>query len=83
MTVEGIHLNVGAWQERSVANGPGERFVLWLQGCPLLCPSCFNKELLPFVPRHIVEIEAMADMILAVPGIEGVTYTGGEPTVQA
>ena len=83
MAVKRIHLNVGAWQERSVANGPGERFVLWLQGCPVLCPGCFNEELLPFVPRHLITVEAMADRILAVPSIEGVTYTGGEPTVQA
>lgn len=83
MTLERVHLNVGAWQARSRANGPGERFVLWLQGCPLLCPGCFNEELLPFVPRHNVIVEAMADIILAVPGIEGVTYSGGEPTIQA
>lgn len=78
-----IYLNVGACQERSVANGPGERFVLWLQGCPLLCPGCFNEDLLPIVPRDLIEVGEMAEKILAVPGIAGVTYTGGEPTIQA
>lgn len=76
-------LNVGAWMERSVANGPGERFVLWLQGCPLRCPGCFNPEFLPFVPRHRLEVGELAGKILAVTGLEGVTYTGGEPMVQA
>ena len=76
-------LNLGAWEERSRVNGPGERFVLWVQGCPLLCPGCVNEDYLPFAERHVVRVEEMADHILAVPGIEGVTYTGGEPTAQA
>ncbi|MBN1485756.1 MAG: radical SAM protein [Chloroflexia bacterium] len=76
-------LNVGAWMERSVANGPGERFVLWLQGCPLRCPDCFNPEFLPLEPRHLVTVPNMAARILALEGIEGVTYSGGEPTLQA
>ena len=29
---EKLYLNVGTWQERSVANGPGERFVLLAAG---------------------------------------------------
>lgn len=29
---------------RSVANGPGIRFVVWSQGCSLGCPGCFNPE---------------------------------------
>jgi len=76
-------LNVGTWLERSLANGPGERFALWLQGCPLRCPGCFNPEYLPLEPRHLIPVEEMAGRILAVHGIEGVTYTGGEPTLQA
>ncbi len=76
-------LNVGAWQTRSVANGPGERFVLWLQGCPRRCPGCLSPEFQPFERRRVIPVEDMARRILSVPGIEGVTYTGGEPIVQA
>ena len=83
MAVTQPYLNIEAWQERSVVNGPGTRFVLWLQGCPILCHGCFNEDLLPFVPRHSVDVEDVATKILAVAGIEGVTYSGGEPTVQA
>lgn len=78
-----IWLNVGGWLERSVINGPGERFVLWLQGCPILCKGCFNQNLLPFVEHYKMTVEEVAQMILSVKGIEGVTYSGGEPIVQA
>jgi pyruvate-formate lyase-activating enzyme len=27
---------------RSTVNGPGARAVVWLQGCDLRCPGCFN-----------------------------------------
>lgn len=78
-----ITLNVAAWQERSIVNGPGERFVLWLQGCPFRCPGCFNPDFLRFVPRHLLSVAEVAELIGRVKGIEGVTYSGGEPMSQA
>ena len=69
--------------ERSVVNGPGVRFVLWVQGCTIHCPGCINPDLLPLVSHHIVKVSDMARRIISTPGIEGVTFTGGEPTLQA
>jgi len=66
-----------------VANGPGERFVLWVQGCPKRCPGCINPDMQPMIARHLVPVGEMADRIRSVPGLEGVTYTGGEPMAQA
>ena len=76
-------LNVAAQLNMSVVNGPGTRYVIWLQGCPFKCPGCFNKEFQPFVNKSLVNIETLAKKILSVEGIEGVTYTGGEPMAQA
>mgnify|MGYP001548512049 CR=1 FL=1 len=28
------------------AEGPGKRWALWVQGCPILCPGCCNPEFL-------------------------------------
>ncbi|MCS7305544.1 MAG: radical SAM protein [Thermoguttaceae bacterium] len=78
-----LGLNIGAWQERSVANGPGQRFVLWMQGCRRRCRGCFNRHFWPLKPRVVVPVEWLAERILSIGGIEGVTYTGGEPILQA
>lgn len=76
-------LNIAAQLEKSVVNGPGTRYVIWVQGCPFKCAGCFNKEFQPFIKKEMVEIDVLAKKILAVDGIEGVTYTGGEPMTQA
>ena len=76
-------LNVAAWERRSVVNGPGERFVLWVQGCPFRCPGCYNPAYLPRAGGTPLSAPAVAGLVLATSGIEGVTYTGGEPMAQA
>lgn len=63
------------------AEGPGSRYALWFQGCPLRCPGCCNPEFLPFsggTPRTVAEILVEIDRA-ALAGIEGVSLLGGEP----
>jgi len=64
------------------AEGPGRRFALWVQGCPLRCPGCCNPQMLPFGRGDAVEISALAAEIRATRGIEGVSFLGGEPFAQ-
>jgi anaerobic ribonucleoside-triphosphate reductase activating protein len=78
-----MRLNIARTLPRSAANGPGERFVVWVQGCPLACPGCWNPDTWSFARRRVVEVASLAEEILGVRGIEGVTFTGGEPFVQA
>ncbi|MEZ4315652.1 MAG: 4Fe-4S single cluster domain-containing protein, partial [Polyangiaceae bacterium] len=78
-----MKLNIAGWIPKSAANGPGERFVLWVQGCPLACEGCWNPETWSFAPRHVRTIDDVEAEILATPGIEGVTLSGGEPFAQA
>lgn len=68
---------------RSTVNGPGARAVVWLQGCDLRCTGCCNPSSHAFdrsLGRPVGEIGAW---ILACPGIQGVTFSGGEPFQQA
>ena len=67
------------------AEGPGTRFALWFQGCPLRCPGCCNPEMLPFeggAPQRLADIIDAMRVALR-DGIEGITLLGGEPFAHA
>jgi anaerobic ribonucleoside-triphosphate reductase activating protein len=68
---------------RSAVNGPGDRFVVWVQGCSLHCPGCWNPGTWSRRPATLVPPGELAGTIATTPGIEGVTLTGGEPFDQA
>jgi anaerobic ribonucleoside-triphosphate reductase activating protein len=75
-------LNIASFAINTHALGPGNRAVVWTQGCPLNCPGCVapswiaNTEALLFTPGDLLnkfDIEA----------IDGFTFSGGEPMEQA
>lgn len=76
-------INLHDFVPRSRANGPGERAVVWVQGCPRKCPGCFNPDTQPFVNRKLVTVDELESRILAQENIDGVTFSGGEPFAQA
>ena len=63
--------------------GPGQRFVLWVQGCPLRCGGCHNPDFLAFRDATWMKVDELARLVLETGGIEGVTFVGGEPFAQA
>lgn len=69
-------------------DGPGIRFVLFLQGCALRCAYCHNPDSWDAqagtemtVEQVLAEIEPYVDYYRSSGG--GITVTGGEPTLQA
>lgn len=65
----------------SRANGPGLRAVLWVQGCTLSCPGCFN----PATHTLGGELAPIDDLVLwlkTLDDVEGLTISGGEPLQQ-
>lgn len=78
-----MRLNIARTLSRSSANGPGERFVVWVQGCPLACAGCWNPDTWSFTKRDLRLVDDLCAEILATKGIEGVTFSGGEPFMQA
>jgi anaerobic ribonucleoside-triphosphate reductase activating protein len=76
-------LNIAAVLRNSAVNGPGNRYVVWTQGCTFKCEGCLNPEFQPLINRCLVPVDELARRILSTECIEGVTYTGGEPLLQA
>lgn len=78
-----MNLNLAHTLRRSAANGPGERFVIWVQGCRLACHGCWNPDTWSFAKRNVRQVADLVDDIISTTGLEGVTFTGGEPFEQA
>jgi anaerobic ribonucleoside-triphosphate reductase activating protein len=78
-------LNITGYVEESLANGPGgPRAVVWTQGCRHACPGCQNPD--TWDTQKVVKLisaEELAKKILANPNHRGVTFSGGEPFLQA
>jgi anaerobic ribonucleoside-triphosphate reductase activating protein len=68
------------------SEGPGRRFALWFQGCPLRCPGCCNPEMLSFEGGALTplrEILRQVEHARRQHAIEGITLLGGEPIAHA
>ena len=77
-------LRVGSVVDETLAEGPGARFALWVQGCTLRCPGCCNPQLFAPEGSARVEVAALLERLSLVRArIEGVTLLGGEPFEQA
>ncbi len=68
---------------RSGVYGPGTRWVLWVQGCSLACPGCWNKPTWPEGGGESRDVGDLLGEIASTEGIEGITILGGEPLQQA
>lgn len=67
---------------RTEAEGPGARYAVWVQGCPLRCPGCCNPEMLEFAGGEARDPKDMVEEACAA-GVEGVSLLGGEPFAHA
>ncbi len=75
-------LTLHAFWPRSAANGPGLRAVIWVQGCTLHCPGCYNPQTHDPQGGTRITVAELLAQLLRLPDIEGVTISGGEPLQQ-
>lgn len=76
-------LNIAHMEPNSSIYGPGNRFVIWMQGCSLRCSGCWNQEMWSFREKHPIEKLALLKRIINDRSeVEGVTFLGGEPLDQ-
>lgn len=78
-----MHLRVAQIVPDTEAEGPGRRFALWVQGCPMRCPGCCNPQMLRFEGGEPMPVGDLVEQARATAGIEGVSILGGEPFAQA
>lgn len=69
-------------------DGPGIRFVIFMQGCALKCKYCHNRDTWDINSGTLVSADELIDKIerykaYILPSGGGVTITGGEPLLQA
>jgi anaerobic ribonucleoside-triphosphate reductase activating protein len=67
----------------SIVDGPGIRFVLFVQGCERNCPGCHNPATHDKNGGYLMTTDEIEEKIIKNPLIDGVTFSGGEPFLQA
>lgn len=67
----------------SITDGPGIRYTVFTQGCPHHCPGCHNPQTWDLSGGIEVETDTLLSEIKKNPLLKGVTFSGGEPLIQA
>lgn len=67
----------------SIVDGPGIRMTVFTQGCPHHCEGCQNPSTHSFDGGYISRPENILKAIDQNPLLRGVTFSGGEPFIQA
>jgi anaerobic ribonucleoside-triphosphate reductase activating protein len=77
-------MNIHSRLPGSTVNGPGNRAVVWFQGCQTMSCSktCWNPDTHSITAGREMSVSDLSDWILNL-FVDGVTFSGGEPMQQA
>ena len=80
--------NIHSFETLGTVDGPGIRFVIFMQGCPLKCKYCHNRDTWEIGKGTQYTVNDLIKKVLrSKPYFEaskgGVTVSGGEPLLQA
>ncbi len=78
-----LTIRIAGAVKESIVDGPGIRYVIFTQGCPLHCKGCHNPQAQPLNGGIDVKLSVLYDEFKDNPLIKGVTFSGGEPFIQA
>lgn len=67
----------------SIVDGPGIRFVIFTQGCFHHCKGCHNPHTFDINGGTLMDTDDLITKIKENPLLKGVTFSGGEPFLQA
>ncbi|MDE6868285.1 MAG: pyruvate formate lyase-activating protein [Clostridia bacterium] len=78
---------IHSFESFGTVDGPGIRFVVFMQGCPMRCKYCHNPDTWDFSGGTEYSAEEVAEKVLKykhyIQKGGGVTVSGGEPLLQA
>ena len=85
--MENIQGKIHSFETFGAVDGPGIRFVVFMQGCHLRCKYCQNHDTLDINAGKIYTVNEMSEKILKyknyfIASGGGVTFSGGEPLLQ-
>lgn len=77
---------IHSFESFGTVDGPGIRFIVFMQGCPLRCLYCHNPDTWPVAGGKVYSAEEVAANVMKYKnyyaGGGGVTLSGGEPLLQ-
>lgn len=77
--------NIHSIESCGTVDGPGVRFVIFTQGCPLRCQYCHNPDSWSFKENKLMSVSEIFEQYEGVKEFVksgGITVTGGEPLMQ-
>lgn len=80
--------NIHSYESFGTVDGPGIRFVVFMQGCNLQCKYCHNRDTWSFEKKKEITPKELLNKILKFKEYidisnGGVTFSGGDPLIQA
>lgn len=78
-----MQIRIAGTINESIVDGPGIRFVVFCQGCFHHCPGCHNPDSHDPNGGTLTTVEELWKQISQRKLLKGVTFSGGEPFLQA
>jgi anaerobic ribonucleoside-triphosphate reductase activating protein len=78
-----MNLRIAGMVNDSITDGPGLRLAIFAQGCRFNCPNCHNPETHDPKGGYDCSIDTIVETAAGNPLLAGVTFSGGEPFLQA
>ena len=78
-----VKLRLAGVIRESIVDGPGWRFVVFVQGCPHHCPGCQNPQTHDFNGGYETTVGNIVNAVKENKLLSGITLSGGEPFTQA
>jgi len=76
-------MRIAGLVQDSIVDGPGLRFVVFMQGCELCCEGCHNPDTWDRGGGTETTVEKIITEMSGNPLTDGITMSGGEPFLQA